>query len=75
MRGISPEINEAHRISQFLARTGAPLRCPLFKIRYPRRLHFLRQFRSCPENITGEGVMDGVMKVCGGVTDGVMKVL
>ena len=43
--------------------------------RYPRRLHFLRQFCSCPENITGEGVMDGVMKVRGGVTDGVMKVL
>ena len=36
--------------------------------RYPRRLHFLRQFRSCPENITGEGVMDGVMKVRGGHT-------
>ena len=43
--------------------------------RYPRRLHFLRQFCSCPENITGEGVMEGVMKVRGGVTDGVMKVL
>ena len=68
MRGTSPEIKEAHRISQFLARTGALLRCPLFKKRYPRQLHFLRQFRSCQENITGGGVMEGVMKVCGGHT-------
>lgn len=58
MRGISPEIKEAHPISQFLARTGAPLRCLSIK-KYPRQLHFLRQFCSCPENITGEGVMTG----------------
>ena len=59
MRGISPEIKEAQLNLQFLARTAALMHCLLFKKRNPHQLHFLRQFRSCPENIAGEGLTTG----------------
>ena len=44
MRGTSPEIKEAHPNSQFLARTGALLRCPLFKKDTPADYIFLGNF-------------------------------
>lgn len=66
MRGISPEIKEAHPISQFLQEQVR--HCAVYDSKkYPRQLHFLRQFCSCPENITGEGVMTGVTPVRIGV--------